>query len=81
MNNAQDVKLLSLVFVYALDLNIEKCIRIDFDSSRTEDVLRQSYLVRMFNVLPLLLEVFIVHIVFELVQQRQVGEKIIPTNL
>ena len=81
MNDAEDVQLLSLVLMYALDLDIEECFGIDANARRVHDVLRQADFVGILDLLPLLLEIFIIKEMFKLVQFGQVGEVLIAAQL
>ena len=68
MNDTKDIQLLSLVFVYAFDLNIKERFRVYADACRVHDVLRQTDFVGILDLLPFLLEVLIVNEMFEFVQ-------------
>ena len=68
MNDTEDVQLLSLVFVYPLDLNVEECFGVDANACRIHDVLRQSDFVGILDLLPFLFKVLVVKEMFELVQ-------------
>lgn len=81
MNNAKNIQLLSFIFVYSLDLDIEKCFGVDFDTGGIQNMLCKSYLVGELDFLPLLFEFLVVGVVFELVQQCQVVEKFVAPKL
>jgi len=68
VDDAEDVELLPFVFVYALDLDVEQGHRVDADSCRVHDVLRQTDLVGVFDLLPFFPEVLVVDETLEFVQ-------------
>ena len=68
VNDTEDVQLLPLVLVYALDLDIEECFWVDANACCIHDVLRQADFVGIFDLLPFLFKILIVKEVFEFVQ-------------
>lgn len=81
MNNAKNVQLLSFILVYSLDLDIEKCFGVDFDTCGIQNMLCKPYLIGVLDFLPLMFKFFVVGIVFELIQQCQVVEKFVAPKL
>ena len=81
VNDTKDVQLLALVFVYALDLDIEEGFGVDAYTCRTCNVLRQADFIGVFDLLPLLFEVLVVKEVFELVQLCQIGKELVAAQL
>ena len=80
VNDTEDVQLLPLVLVYALDLNIEEGFGIDANACRIHDVLRQADFVGILDLLPILFEIFIVKEMFEFVQLCQVGKELVAAQ-
>ncbi len=64
MDDAEDIKLLSLVLVYTLDLDIEERVGVDTNTSGLFDVLCQPNLVSKLNLLPLFLKFLVINVVF-----------------
>ena len=60
VDDAKDVELLTLVFMYTLDLNVKQRFRADGDACGVLDVLSQADLVIMLDRLPVFLELFII---------------------
>lgn len=81
VNDAEDVQLLSLVLVYALDLNIEECFGVDANACRVYDVLRQADFVSILDLLPFFFKVLVVKEMFEFVQLGQIGKELIAAQL
>ena len=81
VNDAEDVQLLPLVLVYALDLDVEECFGVDANARRVYDVLRQADFVGVLDLLPLLFEVLVVKEMFEFVQLGQIGEEVVAAQL
>lgn len=61
MNRAEDVQLLALVLVDTLDLDIKESCRVDSNASTGLDVLCESDLVGILDLLPLLTEVLVLN--------------------
>ena len=81
VDDTKDVQLLSLVLMYALDLNIEECFRVDANASGVHNMLRQADFVGILDLLPFLLKIFIVKEMFEFVQLGQVGKELVAAQL
>lgn len=69
VDDTEDVHLLTLVLVYALNLDIEECVWVHDNAGCILDMSSKSNLVREFNLSPLLLEFLVVHKLLKLVQQ------------
>lgn len=72
VNDSEDVHLLALVLMDALNLHIEKRGGVDGHASRRLDVLGKSDLVGVLDLRPLLLELLVIHKRFESVELIQI---------
>lgn len=81
VNDSEDVELLSLVFMYTLDLNVEERLGVDADTSSLQDVLGKSDLVGILNLCPLLLELLVIDKVLKLVEKGQVLQELVAAKL
>lgn len=68
VNDAEDVELLAFVFVYSLHLDVEKSFWIYLDAGGIHDVLRQTDLVGVLDLLPFFLEVLVIQEMLEFVK-------------
>src|ERR1700712_1145576 len=60
VNDTENVHLLALILVYTLDLDVEQSSRIHCHTSGCLDMLSKADLVSILDLLPLLLELFII---------------------
>ena len=81
VDDSEYVQLLSLVLVYPFDLDVEESLGVHADSGRLLDVLRQADLIRVFDLLPFLLESLVIQESLELVQLGQVSQEVITPQL
>uniref|UniRef100_A0A1Y1L8Q7 Uncharacterized protein n=1 Tax=Photinus pyralis TaxID=7054 RepID=A0A1Y1L8Q7_PHOPY len=77
MNNAKDVQLLTLILVDTLDLHVKQGGRVDNNASSVLDVLRQTHLVGVLDLCPLLAKLLVVNVLLQLVEKRKVLEEVI----
>lgn len=80
VDDTEDVELLTLVLVDTLHLHIEQSCRVDGDAVVLLDVLRQSYLVRIFDLTELLSEFLVVNKSLELAKQREIFEEFVTAK-
>lgn len=81
VDDSEDVHLLTLVLVYAFDLDVEECRRINRNASSLLDMPSKSDLIGVFNLLPFLLERLIISIWLEFVQQSEILQEFEATRL
>lgn len=81
VDDPENVHLLALVLVYALDLDIEECVGVDDDASRILDMSSKSNLVGKLDLCPFLLEFLVIHKFLKLIQQSEVLEEPNATSL
>lgn len=67
--------------MYPLDLDVEERFGVDTDPGRVPNMLCQANLVGVFDFLPLLLKLLVVRKLLQLIQQGQVGQKLITPQL
>lgn len=72
VNDSKDVHLLTFIFVYTLDLDVEQSSRVDSHASRSLDVLGQSDLVGIFDLCPFLLELLVIDELLEFVEDAEI---------
>ncbi|RMZ70021.1 hypothetical protein GMOD_00000054 [Pyrenophora seminiperda CCB06] len=80
MDDTKDVQLLALVFVNTFDLDIEERVWVDLDAIVLHDVLCKSHLVGMLDVAELLTELLVIDKGLELVEQREILQKLVSTQ-
>lgn len=77
VNHTKDVELLSLVFMDALDLDVEESGRVDGYAGGVLDVFGQSNLVRILDLLPFLAEIRVVNVCLDLVEQCEIFQVVV----
>lgn len=81
IDHTEDVELLTLVFVYTLNLDIEECGRVDADTVCLLDELCEANFVSVLDLLPFLAERLVVDIVLNLVEKGKIPQKLVRTKL
>lgn len=81
MDNTEDVHLLTLILMYALDLNIKQRMWVDFHTNRLLYMLSKSLLVLQLDRLPLLAESFVIGVLLNLVEESEILEVVKTTSL
>jgi hypothetical protein len=81
VDDTKDVELLTLVLVDTLDLHVKERFRVDCNTLVLFDVGRESDFVRIFDVTELLAELFVVDVRLNLVQQSEILQELVSTQL